>query len=113
MKNLIDSEINNAIRDIAKLISSDEKQIKKVRELNNNSLTFNFIDIRTKKGKKSGWSLKNYWGAALDPFAIVSKNEKPIKAFYSESENEVLTHDKNTSEKHDICYFCCGWKRTV
>lgn len=71
------------------IVYSDEKQIKKVREFNNDSLTFNFIDIRTKKGKKSGWSLKNYWGASLDPFAIVSKNEKPIKAFYSESENVI------------------------
>ena len=69
------------------VVYSDEKQIEKVREFSNDSLTFNFIDISTKKGRKDGWALKNYWGAKLDPFAIVIKGNKPIKAFYSESEN--------------------------
>lgn len=67
------------------VVYSDEKQIEKVRELSNDSLTFNFIDISTKKGRKDGWVIKNYWGAKLDPFSIVSKSGKPIKAFYSES----------------------------
>ena len=67
------------------VVYSDEKQIEKVRELSNDSLTFNFININTKKGRKDGWALKNYWGAKLDPFAIVIKGNKPIKAFYSES----------------------------
>lgn len=69
------------------IVYSDEKQVEKVRDLDNSSLTFNFIDIGTRKGKKDGWALKNYWGASLDPFAIVLKSGKPIKAFYSESEN--------------------------
>ena len=60
------------------VVYSDEKQIEKVRE-------FNFIDIGTKRGRKEGWALKNYWGSKLDPFAIVIKGNKPIKAFYSES----------------------------
>ena len=67
------------------IVYNDEKQIEKVREFNDDSLTFNFIDIYTKKGKKIGKSLKNYFGARLDPFAIVYKDGKPIKAFYSES----------------------------
>lgn len=69
------------------VVYSDEKQIEKVREFSNDSLTFNFIDISTKKGRKEGWALKNYWGAKLDPFSIVSKSSKPIKAFYSEDSN--------------------------
>lgn len=69
------------------VVYSDEKQIEKVREFSDDSLTLNFIDISTKKGRKDGWALKNYWGASLDPFAIVLKNGKPIKAFYSEYEN--------------------------
>lgn len=69
------------------IVYSDEKQIEKVREFSNDSLTFNFIDISTKKGRKEGWALKNYWGSKLDPFAIVIKGSKPIKAFYSESTN--------------------------
>lgn len=69
------------------VVYSDERQIEKVRELDKGSLTFNFIDTGTRKGKKDGWTLKNYWGASLDPFAIVLKSGKPIKAFYSESED--------------------------
>lgn len=71
------------------VVYSDEKQIEKVREFSNDSLTFNFIDISTKKGRKDGWALKNYWGASLDPFAIVLKSGKPIKAFYSEHEDSM------------------------
>lgn len=67
------------------IVYSDEQQIEKVRDFDNTSLTFNFINIATKKGRKAGWALKNYWGASSDPFAIVLKGEKPIKAFYSES----------------------------
>ena len=37
------------------VVYSDEKQIEKVREFSNDSLTFNFIDISTKKeGKMDG-----------------------------------------------------------
>lgn len=71
------------------IVYSDEKQIEKVREFSNDSLTFNFIDITTKKGKKEGWALKNYFGAKLDPFAVVSIDNKPVKAFYSEAENVI------------------------
>lgn len=71
------------------IVYNNEEQIKKVRELDNDSLTFNFIDITTKKGKKDGWALKNYWGSRLDPLAVVSKDNKPIKVFYSEAENVI------------------------
>lgn len=64
---------------------SDIKQMEKVKELDNSSLTFHFIDSLSKKGKKESWSLKSYWGAKLDPFALVVKDDKPIKVFYSEA----------------------------
>lgn len=64
---------------------SDIKQIEKVKELENDSLTFCFIDSLSKKGKKESWSLKSHWGAKLDPFALVTKDDKPIKVFYSEA----------------------------
>lgn len=71
------------------VVYSDEKQIEKVRELSNDSLTFNFININTKSGKKQGQSLKNYWASKIDPFAIVNVDNKPIKVFYSEAENVI------------------------
>lgn len=80
------------------IVYNDEKQVEKVREFNNDSLTFNFVDICTRKGKKEGWALKNYWGAKTDPFALVLKSNKPIKAFYSENcdvINELLNYLNN------------------
>lgn len=71
------------------IVYNDEKQIEKVRELDLDSLTFHFVNINTRKGKKAGWNLKNHWGARLDPFAIVFKGDKPVKAFYSESEDVI------------------------
>lgn len=67
------------------IVYNEEKQIEKVREFKGDSLTFNFIDINTRKGKKEGWSLKNYYGAKLNPFILIKKDDKPIKAFYSET----------------------------
>lgn len=61
---------------------SDVEQLKKILPSNTK-----YIDILSKKGKKEGWKLKNYYGAKLDPFAVIIKDNKTIKAFYSEAEN--------------------------
>ena len=71
------------------IVYSDEKQIEKVKGLKKDSLTFNFIDITTKKGKRIGWDLKNHWAAKLDPFILILKEDKPFKVFYSEAENVI------------------------
>lgn len=47
-------------------------------------------DERTKSGKKDGWKLKNHWGASLTPFVICFEGEKPVKAFYSEYQTNVI-----------------------
>ncbi len=69
------------------IVYNDDKQIEKVKEIHNESLTFHFINTNDGKGKKEGLKLKNYWAAKLEPFAIILQNGKPIKAFYSEYEN--------------------------
>lgn len=56
----------------------------------NTSVMFNFIDITTMKGKKKGWALKSHWGAKLDPFILITKNNVPIKAFYSEDKKDII-----------------------
>ena len=72
------------------IVYNNEKQIEKVRELDNDSLTFNFIDITTKKGKKDGWALKNFFGAIKDPFIMCYNNGVPIKGFWSEASDNVI-----------------------
>ena len=52
----------------AVVIYSDYKQVEKGKDVLTSSLTFNFIDITSKKRKKDGWSIKSYWGAKLDPY---------------------------------------------
>lgn len=69
------------------LTYTDKLEIEQV--IDNNSITFHFIDILSNKGKKEGWKLKNYWGAKKDPFAAIIENSKPIKLFYSEAENVI------------------------
>lgn len=51
---------------------------------------FHFIDDRTMKGKKDSWKLKNQFAAKMTPFAVVYDGEKPLKAFYSESDENVI-----------------------
>lgn len=72
----------------AVVIYSDYKQVEKVKDEVKTSLTFNFIDITSKKGKKDGWTIKSYWGAKLDPFILIVKDGTPVKAFYSEDKKD-------------------------
>lgn len=58
----------------AVVIYSDYKQVEKVKDEVKASLTFNFIDITSKKGKKDGWAIKSYWGAKLDPFILIVRD---------------------------------------
>ena len=72
----------------AVIIYSDYKQVEKVKDEVKTPLTFNFIDITSKKGKKDGWAIKSYWGAKLDPFILIVKDGTPVKAFYSEDKKD-------------------------
>lgn len=78
---------------------SDKTQIEKLEALK--APSFHFIDSGTRKGKKEAWTLKSRWGAKLDPFAIIMKGDKPLKAFYSEAEdvvNNLITYLNVTRE---------------
>lgn len=47
-------------------------------------------DECTRTGKKEAWALKSEWGAKQSPFALVCQDGKPVKAFYSEADNDVI-----------------------
>lgn len=51
---------------------------------------FHFIDDRTLHGRKDAYKLKSEWAARLTPFALCMDGEKPIKAFYTETDNDVI-----------------------
>ena len=75
----------------AVVIYSDYKQVEKVKDEVKTPLTFNFIDITSKKGKKDGWAIKSYWGAKLDPFILIVRDGTPVKAFYSEDKKDPVS----------------------
>lgn len=51
---------------------------------------FHFMDDRTHSGKKDAWKIKGSFGAKLTPFVVVFEGEKPLKAFYSETGEDVI-----------------------
>jgi hypothetical protein len=48
-----------------------------------------YIDINTKKGKKEGWKLMNYYGTQLFPFIELEIDESNRIPFYGERGNAV------------------------
>ena len=80
------------------IIYSDESQLDKINHIvdyfdgNTGKVfpSFVIIDSLSKNGKKQGRMIKGRWGAKLDPFVIITDGEKPIKAFYSETGEDVL-----------------------
>lgn len=51
---------------------------------------FHFIDDSSLIGRKEAWKLKGQFAARLTPFIAVYEGEKPIKAFYSETGEDVI-----------------------
>lgn len=45
--------------------------------------------VGCRDGKKKGWALKSDWGAKQDPFIICYEQDKPVKCFYTEADNDV------------------------
>lgn len=70
------------------LVYNDPKQIECI-EVNKYPHTFKFVDSVSKKSKKEAWRVKSYYGAKLDPFALVMDGIRPIKAFYTEAEDVI------------------------
>ena len=73
------------------VVYNNEGQIKRIKEANIlDSPFFTFINESSRKGKKEAYALKGHWGARLSPFIICMDGDKAVKAFYSESEENVI-----------------------
>ena len=48
-------------------------------------------DECTRTGKKEGWALKSEWCAKDSPFALITVDGTPKKAFYSEAEDVMVS----------------------
>jgi hypothetical protein len=51
---------------------------------------FHFIDETTRQGKKEAFALKGHWGTRMTPFIICFDKETPVKAFYSETGENII-----------------------
>ena len=74
------------------VVYSDVDQIKRIGGAYTlkSSPTFHFIDSQSNKSKKEAWALKSHWAAKEDPFAICMNGDKAVKAFYSETGEDVI-----------------------
>lgn len=70
------------------IVYSDKDQLSDLKI--DKSLDIEFIDSKSRTGKKKAWKVKNFYGAKLDPFAVIlDKNNKTILALYSEEGNVI------------------------
>lgn len=71
------------------VVYSDKNQLDRIGDTSKYTPIFHFVDSLAKKSKKEAWRIKSYYGAKLDPFAVILDNKKPIKAFYTEAEDVI------------------------
>lgn len=70
---------------------NDDKQIERIKgETLKVSPFFTFLDERNRKSRKEAFAIKNHWAAFATPFILCKEGDKPIKAFYSESDSDVI-----------------------
>ena len=71
------------------VVYSDKNQLDRIGDTSKYTPIFHFVDSLAKKSKKEAWRIKSYYGAKLDPFAVILDDEKPVKAFYTEAEDVI------------------------
>lgn len=71
------------------VVYSDKNQLNRIGDTSKYTPIFHFVDSLAKKSKKEAWRIKSYYGAKLDPFAVILDDEKLIKAFYTEAEDVI------------------------
>ena len=83
------------------VVYSDKSQLDRIGDTSKYTPIFHFVDSLAKKSKKEAWRIKSYYGAKLDPFAVILDDKKPIKAFYTEAEDVIdsLTKYLNNNGK--------------
>lgn len=74
------------------LVYNDTSQINRIGDTYTLKVSpfFTFINETSPKGKKEAFALKGHWGARMTPFAICMDGEKAVKAFYSETGEDVI-----------------------
>ena len=90
------------------VVYNDESQIRRIGGAYTlkESPFFTYINESSRKGKKEAYALKGHWGARMTPFAICMDGEKAIKAFYSETGEDVIKSLINYLNEHEQDIHC-------
>lgn len=73
------------------VVYNDDKHIKRIGDADiKASPFFHFIDDRTPQGRKDSYKIKGSWGSRITPFALCMNGEQAVKAFYSETGEDVI-----------------------
>lgn len=84
------------------LVYNDDRQIQQIGGTWEVSPFFHFIDDRTLEGRKDAFKLKSAWSSRMTPFALCMNREKVVKAFYSETGNDVIKELINYLNEQNI-----------
>ena len=68
---------------------SEPEQVEALENFKRDNVSFEFFDTKSSK-KKKAFALKSHWGARLDPFVLITDNDKPLKVMYSEDDPNVI-----------------------
>lgn len=71
------------------IVYNDDKQLKEIGDTKVSPF-FHFIDDRTFEGRKKAFKLKGSFSAKQSPFIVCYDKDKPVKAFYSEVDNNII-----------------------
>lgn len=81
-----------------------DKYIENIGEfLKRDSPSFIYMDESVKKNKKEIYTFKNHWGARALPFVLCMDKDKPVKAFYSEADPDVIKSLINYLNNENSC----------
>lgn len=74
------------------VVYNDESQIRRIGGTYTLKVSpfFTYINEASQKGRKEAFALKGHWGARMTPFALCMNGEQPVKAFYSETGEDVI-----------------------
>ena len=63
------------------VVYSDKSHLNRIGDTSKYTPIFHFVDSLATKSKKEAWRVKSYYGAKLDPFAVILDNENQLKLF--------------------------------
>lgn len=85
------------------LVYNDDEQLRRIGGTYTLKVSpfFTFINENSNKSRKEAYALKSHWGARMTPFALCMNKETPVKAFYSETGEDVIKSLINYLNEHE------------